>query len=32
VRISGWMSEAGTKLAFEKDGDAYCEMFKKRTG
>lgn len=29
-RIVGWMSEAGKKLAFDKDGFAYCEKAKKR--
>jgi UDP-2-acetamido-3-amino-2,3-dideoxy-glucuronate N-acetyltransferase len=28
-RIVGWMSEAGKKLAFDKDGIAYCEKAKK---
>jgi UDP-2-acetamido-3-amino-2,3-dideoxy-glucuronate N-acetyltransferase len=30
ARIVGWMSEAGTRLAFDKDGFAYCERSKKR--
>jgi UDP-2-acetamido-3-amino-2,3-dideoxy-glucuronate N-acetyltransferase len=30
ARIIGWMSEAGTRLAFDKDGMAYCERSKKR--
>jgi len=29
-RIVGWMSEAGTKLVFDKAGFAYCEKSKKR--
>ena len=30
ARIIGWMSEAGTRLVFDKDGLAYCERSKKR--
>ena len=30
ARIIGWMSEAGTRLAFDKDGFSYCERSKKR--
>jgi UDP-2-acetamido-3-amino-2,3-dideoxy-glucuronate N-acetyltransferase len=30
ARIIGWMSEAGRKLAFDKDGHAFCEKSKKR--
>lgn len=30
ARIVGWMSEAGTRLAFDKAGFAYCERSKKR--
>jgi UDP-2-acetamido-3-amino-2,3-dideoxy-glucuronate N-acetyltransferase len=30
ARIMGWMSEAGTRLVFDKDGVAYCERSKKR--
>jgi len=30
ARIIGWMSEAGTRLAFDKDGFAFCERSKKR--
>jgi UDP-2-acetamido-3-amino-2,3-dideoxy-glucuronate N-acetyltransferase len=30
ARISGWMSEAGVKLLFDKDGLAYCERSKKK--
>jgi len=29
ARIVGWMSEAGKKLNFDKDGYAYCEKSKK---
>jgi len=30
ARIVGWMSEAGKKLQFDKDGYAYCDKAKKR--
>jgi len=30
ARIVGWVSEAGKKLAFDKDGYAYCEKSKKK--
>lgn len=30
ARIVGWMSEAGVKLTFDKDGTAFCEKSKKR--
>jgi UDP-2-acetamido-3-amino-2,3-dideoxy-glucuronate N-acetyltransferase len=30
ARIVGWMSEAGRKLSFDKDGFAYCEKAKKK--
>ena len=30
ARIVGWMSEAGKKLAFDKEGFAFCEKSKKR--
>jgi UDP-2-acetamido-3-amino-2,3-dideoxy-glucuronate N-acetyltransferase len=30
ARIVGWMSEAGTRLEFDKDSLAYCERSKKR--
>lgn len=30
ARVVGWVSEAGKKLAFDKDGYAYCEKSKKR--
>ena len=30
ARVVGWVSEAGKKLTFEKDGYAYCEKSKKR--
>jgi UDP-2-acetamido-3-amino-2,3-dideoxy-glucuronate N-acetyltransferase len=30
ARIIGWMSEAGTRLVFDKAGVAYCERSKKR--
>ena len=30
ARIVGWMSEAGKKLAFDKDGCATCDKAKKR--
>jgi UDP-2-acetamido-3-amino-2,3-dideoxy-glucuronate N-acetyltransferase len=30
ARIVGWMSEAGKKLSFNKDGFAYCEKAKKK--
>lgn len=30
ARIIGWVSEAGKKLIFDKDGFAYCEKSKKR--
>jgi UDP-2-acetamido-3-amino-2,3-dideoxy-glucuronate N-acetyltransferase len=30
ARIIGWMSEAGTRLAFDKDGFASCPRSKKR--
>jgi len=30
ARIIGWMSEAGRRLKFDKDGYAYCEKSKKR--
>jgi UDP-2-acetamido-3-amino-2,3-dideoxy-glucuronate N-acetyltransferase len=30
ARIIGWMSEAGVRLAFDKDGFASCERSKKR--
>jgi UDP-2-acetamido-3-amino-2,3-dideoxy-glucuronate N-acetyltransferase len=30
ARIIGWMSEAGTRLTFDKEGMAYCERSKKR--
>ncbi|MFC1751837.1 Gfo/Idh/MocA family oxidoreductase [Thermoproteota archaeon] len=29
ARIAGWISEAGTKLVFGKDGRAYCKKCKK---
>jgi UDP-2-acetamido-3-amino-2,3-dideoxy-glucuronate N-acetyltransferase len=29
-RIVGWVSEAGKKLSFDKDGFAYCEKSKKK--
>jgi UDP-2-acetamido-3-amino-2,3-dideoxy-glucuronate N-acetyltransferase len=29
-RIVGWVSEAGKKLTFDKDGFAYCEKSKKK--
>ena len=29
-RIVGWVSEAGKKLVFDKDGYAYCEKSKKK--
>jgi len=29
-RIVGWVSEAGKKLSFDKDGFAYCEKAKKK--
>jgi len=30
ARIVGWLSEAGKKLKFDKDGYAYCEKSKKK--
>lgn len=30
ARIVGWMSEAGKKMTFDKDGYAYCDKAKKR--
>lgn len=30
ARVVGWVSEAGKKLVFDKDGYAYCEKSKKR--
>lgn len=30
ARIVGWVSEAGKKLTFDKDGFAYCEKSKKK--
>jgi UDP-2-acetamido-3-amino-2,3-dideoxy-glucuronate N-acetyltransferase len=30
ARIVGWLSEAGKKLVFDKDGVAYCEKSKKK--
>lgn len=30
ARIAGWMSEAGRKLAFDKDGVAFCSKSNKR--
>ena len=30
ARIAGWMSEAGRKLSFDKDGFAFCEKAQKR--
>lgn len=30
ARIAGWVSEAGKKLVFDKDGFAYCEKSKKK--
>lgn len=30
ARIAGWLSEAGKKLVFDKDGIAYCEKSKKK--
>lgn len=30
ARIVGWFSEAGQKLAFDKEGIAYCEKSKKK--
>jgi UDP-2-acetamido-3-amino-2,3-dideoxy-glucuronate N-acetyltransferase len=30
ARLVGWMSEAGTRLAFDPDGIAYCERSRKR--
>jgi UDP-2-acetamido-3-amino-2,3-dideoxy-glucuronate N-acetyltransferase len=30
ARIVGWMSEAGKKLSFDKDGFAYCDKAKKK--
>jgi UDP-2-acetamido-3-amino-2,3-dideoxy-glucuronate N-acetyltransferase len=30
ARIVGWMSEAGKKLAFDKDGFAFCDKSRKR--
>lgn len=30
ARVVGWMSEAGTKLDFNREGIAYCERSKKR--
>lgn len=30
ARVVGWVSEAGKKLTFDKDGFAYCEKSKKR--
>lgn len=30
ARIVGWLSEAGKKLNFDKDGYAYCEKSKKK--
>jgi UDP-2-acetamido-3-amino-2,3-dideoxy-glucuronate N-acetyltransferase len=30
ARIVGWVSEAGKKLKFDKDGFAYCEKSKKK--
>ncbi len=30
ARIVGWMSEAGKKLMFDKDGMAFCDKAKKR--
>ncbi len=30
ARIVGWMSEAGRKLSFDKDGFAFCEKAQKR--
>lgn len=30
ARVIGWVSEAGKKLVFDKDGYAYCEQSKKK--
>jgi UDP-2-acetamido-3-amino-2,3-dideoxy-glucuronate N-acetyltransferase len=30
ARVVGWVSEAGKKLVFDKDGNAYCEKSKKK--
>jgi UDP-2-acetamido-3-amino-2,3-dideoxy-glucuronate N-acetyltransferase len=30
ARVVGWVSEAGKKLAFDKEGFAYCEKSKKK--
>lgn len=30
ARVVGWLSEAGKKLVFDKDGVAYCEKSKKK--
>lgn len=30
ARVIGWVSEAGKKLVFDKDGNAYCEKSKKK--